>query len=60
MSSQLTNLVPVMTNYLAWQDAITMYLKSQGVWQICAGMDKRPTDVGSTSTSAVVIEHAAL
>jgi len=62
MSSQLTNLVPVMTssNYLAWRDAITVYLKSQGVWQICAGMDKRPTDIRSTSTSAAVIEHAAL
>jgi len=33
MSSQLTNLIPVMTgsNYLAWKDAITAYLKSQAV-----------------------------
>jgi len=62
MSSQLTNLVPVMTssNYLAWKDAITAYLKSQGVWRICAGTDKRPADARSTSTSAAVIERAAL
>jgi len=39
---------------------ITAYLKSQGVWWICTGMDKRPADVGSTFTSAVVIECAAL
>jgi len=45
MSSQLTNLILVMTgsNYLAWQDVITAYLKSQGVWRICAGTDRRPT-----------------
>jgi len=48
------------SNYLAWRDVITAYLKSQGVWWICTGMDKRPADVGSTSTSAAVIEHTAL
>jgi len=62
MSSQLTNLVLVMTNsnYLAWQDVITAYLKSQGVWQICVGMDKRLVDVQPGSTSAVILDHAAL
>jgi len=62
MSSQLTNLIPVMTssNYLSWKDAITTYLKSQGVWQICAGTDKRPDDIASPTTSAAVAERTAL
>ena len=62
MSSQLTNLVLVMTgsNYLSWKDAITAYLKSQGVWRICAGMDKRPDDIASPATSAAVAERTAL
>jgi len=62
MSSQLTNLVPVMTssNYLAWRDMITAYLKSQGVWRICSGTDKRPIDLQLGSTSPVILDCTAL
>jgi len=48
------------SNYLAWQDTITVYLKSQGVWRICVGMDKRPIDVQLGSTSAVILDCTAL
>ena len=62
MSSQLTNLILVMTssNYLAWKDVITVYLKSQGIWQICTGMDKRPDNLTFTSTSTAVLDCSAL
>jgi len=61
MSSQLTNLVPVMTgsNYLAWKDAITVFLKSQGVWRICTGDDWRPADLttGMNVDTAHVVQE---
>jgi len=37
-----------------------MYLKSQGVWRICMGTDKRPDDFTSASTSTAVLDHLAL
>jgi len=48
------------SNYLAWQDAITAYLKSQGVWRICTGTYKRPIDLQPGSTSPAILDHTVL
>ena len=39
---------------------ITVYLKSQGVWRICTGTDKKPVDVQLGSTSAAILDRTAL
>jgi len=44
MSSQLTNLVPIMNslNYLPWKEQSTAFVKSQGVWTIVTGDEAKP------------------
>jgi hypothetical protein len=58
-NNNVANQIPIFdrSNYGAWSMVICAFLRLQGLWQLTAGYDTYPTDMGSDKGTEV--EHTA-